>query len=140
MSFPDCYEAIPANQRPQTLEELPSTIPVALPSGGVLVDGATLEGGGQVVRISMALACLTGRGVLLTNIRAANAAPGLRRQHITSLKLLQDICGARLGGARVGSVSVAMQPSYCVAGQYVSDTGTAGSCTLVAQVCCCRCM
>lgn len=99
-----------------------------------MVDSATLEGGGQVVRVAMALACLTGRGVLLTNIRAANAAPGLRRQHITSLKLLQDMCGARMGGARVGSVSIAMQPSHCVAGQYASDTGTAGSCTLVAQV------
>lgn len=127
-------EANAAPQRPPTVEQLPSTIPVALPSGGVLVDGATLEGGGQVVRIAMALACLTGRGVLLTNIRAANAAPGLRRQHITSLQLLAEICGARLGGACVGSLSFAMQPSYCVAGQYVSDTGTAGSCTLVAQV------
>lgn len=122
------------NQRPDIIEELPTTIPVALPLNGVVVDGNILEGGGQVVRIALTLAAVTGRGVLLSNIRASNAVPGLRRQHIATLQLLRETCGAQLGGAKVGSVAVAMQPLYCQAGQYVSDTATAGSCTLVAQV------
>ncbi len=122
------------HQRPDTVDELPSTIPMALPTNGVVVDGNIMEGGGQVVRIALTLAAITGRGVLLSNIRASNAVPGLRRQHIATLQLLRETCGAQLGGAKVGSVAMAMQPSYCRAGQYVSDTATAGSCTLVAQV------
>ena len=41
------------------------------------IDGAYGEGGGQLLRTSVALAAITGRPVHLRNIRARRAKPGL---------------------------------------------------------------
>jgi len=43
----------------------------------VFVDGSMGEGGGQILRTSLALACITGRNLHIENIRAARRKPGL---------------------------------------------------------------
>ena len=48
------------------------------------VDGATLEGGGQLLRVAVALGVGLGRDVRVKNIRAARSKPGLRPQHVAS--------------------------------------------------------
>ena len=46
------------------------------------VDGSVMEGGGQVLRISTALASLLRRPVHVTKIRAGRSKPGLGNQHL----------------------------------------------------------
>ena len=47
----------------------------------VFIDGSVGEGGGQVLRTSLALSCVTGSGLHIENIRAARRNPGLAKQH-----------------------------------------------------------
>lgn len=53
----------------------------------VQIDGAMLEGGGQLFRMSMALAYLLKKPVNIKNIRAkrGNKAGGLGHQHLTGV-------------------------------------------------------
>ena len=52
----------------------------------LVIDGAALEGGGQIVRASVALSALTGTPVRLQHIRTGREKPGLRPQHITAVR------------------------------------------------------
>ncbi|MER3457806.1 MAG: RNA 3'-phosphate cyclase, partial [Chloroflexota bacterium] len=47
----------------------------------VTIDGSYGEGGGQILRTSLALAALTGRPLRMENIRAGRKNPGLAAQH-----------------------------------------------------------
>ncbi|HEX5578331.1 MAG TPA: RNA 3'-terminal phosphate cyclase, partial [Candidatus Limnocylindria bacterium] len=48
------------------------------------IDGSEGEGGGQVLRTSLALSMVTGTPVRIDRIRARRARPGLMRQHLTA--------------------------------------------------------
>ena len=50
----------------------------------VQIDGAAGEGGGQILRTSLALSLVTGQPFRIVNIRAGRAKPGLLRQHLTA--------------------------------------------------------
>ncbi len=96
------------------------------------IDGAEGEGGGQVVRTSLALSVATGRPVRVRNVRARRGRPGLLRQHLTALEAAAEVSGARVEGASLGSRCVALYPSGRVAhGSYRFSVGTAGSAPLV---------
>ena len=47
------------------------------------LDGSQGEGGGQVLRSSLALSMVTDTPFRITNIRARRKKPGLMRQHLT---------------------------------------------------------
>jgi hypothetical protein len=49
------------------------------------IDGSQGEGGGQIIRSSLALAAVTGRAIKLTKIRAGRKKSGLMRQHLTAV-------------------------------------------------------
>jgi RNA 3'-terminal phosphate cyclase (ATP) len=92
-----------------------------------------LEGGGQILRITAAMSAICSRPVRVVNIRANRSKPGLRPQHLAGLRLVADICGGELEGAKVGSCEITMKPRRIRIGSFQADPGTAGSCCLLAQ-------
>ncbi len=102
--------------------------------GSILViDGSQGEGGGQVLRTSLALSMVTGRPFRIEGIRAGRANSGLLRQHLTGVRAAAEICGATVQGAELGSKQLTFEPSEVRAGDYQFSIGTAGSTTLVLQ-------
>lgn len=97
------------------------------------LDGSMGEGGGQVLRTSLALSMLTGTPVRLRNIRARRSRPGLMRQHLTAVHAASRVSGARVEGAEVGSREISFAPGPVQTGDYSFDIGTAGSATLILQ-------
>lgn len=91
------------------------------------------EGGGQVLRTSLALSAVTGKAFRVTHIRANRNQPGLRNQHCTAVMAAARVCGAVVEGAQVGSRALVFRPGMISGGAYEFDVGTAGSTTLVAQ-------
>jgi RNA 3'-terminal phosphate cyclase (ATP) len=76
----------------------------------VVIDGSRGEGGGQIVRSSLALSILTGKPVRIANMRARRDKAGLRNQHLTAVKAAAEICGAELEGASLGSSNLEFRP------------------------------
>jgi RNA 3'-terminal phosphate cyclase (ATP) len=97
------------------------------------IDGSEGEGGGQVLRTSLALAMVTGTPVRIEKIRARRAKPGLMRQHLTAVLAAAKVSQARVEGAEVGSTSLTFTPGPVSPGEYRFSVGTAGSVTLVLQ-------
>jgi len=99
----------------------------------VTIDGSMGEGGGQILRYSLALSALLLRPVRIMNIRAKRSNPGLRPQHLTAVKALADITMAEVVGASVGSQTLTFKPKRRLGGSYRFNIGTAGSISLVIQ-------
>ncbi len=97
------------------------------------IDGSTGEGGGQILRTSLALAMCTGRPLAMHHIRAKRRKPGLMRQHLTCVQAAESICGAKVDGAEPGSQVLHFEPGAVRSGDYNFNIGSAGSCTLVLQ-------
>ncbi|UCC22935.1 MAG: RNA 3'-terminal phosphate cyclase [Planctomycetota bacterium] len=99
----------------------------------VFIDGSTGEGGGQILRTSLALSCITGRDLHIENIRAARRNPGLAKQHLSCVKAACEICSGRAKGATRGSMVLDFEPGRVESGNFDFDIGSAGSATLVIQ-------
>lgn len=97
------------------------------------IDGSQGEGGGQILRSSLALSMATGKAFRISNIRAGRDRPGLKRQHLTCVRAAQTICSAEVTGDAVGSMDVTFVPSAVAPGAYHFPIGTAGSTTMVLQ-------
>jgi len=99
------------------------------------IDGSYGEGGGQILRMAVALSALTGKEVRVKNIRAKRPNPGLKRQHITAIEAVRKICNGEAEGLEEGSLSITFRPGKIEGGEHVLSIGTAGSITLVLQAC-----
>jgi len=99
----------------------------------VRIDGSYGEGGGQVLRTSLALSAITGRPVTIEGIRAGRPRPGLAAQHLAAVRAAAEVSGARVEGARKGSTALSFEPAGVRPGRYRLDIGTAGAATLVLQ-------
>jgi RNA 3'-terminal phosphate cyclase (ATP) len=99
----------------------------------ITIDGSQGEGGGQILRSSLALSMLSGQPFRIEKIRANRDKPGLMRQHLTAVNAAAAICGAQLDGAAIGSRQLTFLPGPVKAGDYTFATGSAGSTTLVLQ-------
>ncbi|XP_077298765.1 RNA 3'-terminal phosphate cyclase [Arctopsyche grandis] len=98
------------------------------------IDGSVLEGGGQILRMSVTLSALCGIAIKILKIRAGRSKPGLAAQHLKGLQLVRDMSGGRLRGAEIGSTEVEFVPGNIKGGEYYADTQTAGSISLLLQV------
>eukprot|EP01083_Nonionella_stella_P294153 1000203_1 len=99
------------------------------------LDGSILEGGGQVIRNSIALAALLNQPITIENVRAGRDTPGLRPQHLTGIQLVNTISAGDLDNDHVGSRSLSFTPGpWAYLTQYAASTNTAGSICLLVQV------
>jgi RNA 3'-terminal phosphate cyclase (ATP) len=97
------------------------------------IDGSVGEGGGQVLRVCLALSALTGESVGIKNIRINRATPGLRRQHVTAIRAAAEVASATVSGVTIGSSDITFSPSRRRGGTFCFDTKTAGSTMLILQ-------
>ena len=97
------------------------------------IDGSQGEGGGQVLRSSLAMSLVTGRPFVIENIRAGRNKPGLMRQHLTAVNAAVEVSHAVVEGAQIGSPRLCFRPGSVTSGGYRFSVGTAGSATLVLQ-------
>jgi RNA 3'-terminal phosphate cyclase (ATP) len=99
----------------------------------ITIDGSTGEGGGQILRTSLALSLVTGRPFRIEHLRARRKKPGLLRQHLTAVQAAAQVSRALVSGAGLGSQELSFAPSKVRGGEYRMAVGTAGSATLVFQ-------
>ncbi len=99
----------------------------------VEIDGSFAEGGGSLLRHSLALSILTGKGFVIDNIRVNRPVKGLSRQHLVSLNAAVRFSNALVEGHFLGSTRVKFVPSGVVNRGLEVDIGTAGSVTLLLQ-------
>ena len=97
------------------------------------VDGAHGEGGGQLLRMAVALSALTDTPVRVVRIRAGRPTPGLAAQHVTAIDAVAKLCGGEVVGLAAGSSTIEFRPGALVPGRFSLDVGTAGSVTLILQ-------
>jgi RNA 3'-terminal phosphate cyclase (ATP) len=109
----------------------PADAPPPMPP--LMIDGSQGEGGGQILRSSLALSLATGRPFRIERIRAGRDKPGLRRQHLTAVEAAAAVGRAAIEGAALGSMALAFTPGAAAGGDYRFAIGTAGSTSLVLQ-------
>src|SRR3990172_949427 len=103
-------------------------------SAVLTIDGSYGEGGGQIVRTALALSAILDRPVELVNIRAGRKNPGLRPQHLASVRALARMTGAQVRGAELGSTALHFIPGLISGGSHRVEIGTAGAASLVFQM------
>jgi len=97
------------------------------------LDGSVGEGGGQILRVAIALSAVLLKPVRIYNVRAKRSPPGLRPQHLTAVKAVAWLADAEVKGLSVGSSEVIFFPRRLKGGKMTFDAGTAGSTTLILQ-------
>ncbi len=99
------------------------------------IDGSHGEGGGQVLRMTVALSAVTGTPVHVSNIRAGRSNPGLRPQHLAAIEAVRRLCRGTVDGMEEHATEITFRPGELAGGSHRVDIGTAGSVTLAMQAC-----
>jgi RNA 3'-terminal phosphate cyclase (ATP) len=97
------------------------------------IDGSAGEGGGQILRTSLALSLVTTTPIRIDRIRARRKRPGLLAQHLVAVRAAAAVGGAEASGAEPGSATLTFVPGALRPGSYRFAIGSAGSATLVLQ-------
>ncbi len=97
------------------------------------IDGSMMEGGGQVLRMATSYSAVLGEPIRVYNIRANRSQPGLKPQHLTTLRAAARISNAETRGDSIGSSEIVFKPGRIRGGDYSFDIGTAGSVSLMLQ-------
>ncbi|KAJ0409078.1 hypothetical protein P43SY_002212 [Pythium insidiosum] len=127
--------APPSKPEPKAQQPPPPTIPLPADGSAIVLDGGGGEGGGQVIRVAMALAGVLRRTIHVHSIRAGRKVPGLRNQHVRTVELAQRLTGARLDGVALGSSHVVFDGSQAAlqGGKHDAVSETGGSVALMIQ-------
>jgi RNA 3'-terminal phosphate cyclase (ATP) len=99
----------------------------------ITIDGSEGEGGGQILRTSLALSLVTDQPFRMDRIRAKRQKPGLLKQHLTAVEAAKTVGCAEVTGASLGSQTLEFKPGLVTPGNCRFAVGTAGSATLVLQ-------
>ena len=97
------------------------------------IDSSRGEGGGQMVRTSVALSAITGKETKLTRIRENRPTNGLSKQHTTAIKAVAEMSGSTVQGNTMGSSELIFTPGTDEVSDIKMDIGSAGSISLVLQ-------
>ncbi len=97
------------------------------------IDSSRGEGGGQMVRTSVALSAITGMPTRLTRIRENRPTNGLSKQHNTAINAVAMMTGSIVEGNTVGSSELIFAPGNEEHPFLKLDIGSAGSISLVLQ-------
>jgi len=97
------------------------------------VDGSIMEGGGQLLRVSVALSAVTRTPIKVIHIRAKRQNPGLRAQHLNAVEAVARLVNAKTEGLNLGSREITFIPGPIEARNLEVDVGTAGSTSLILQ-------
>lgn len=97
------------------------------------IQGDMLEGGGQVLRLSVAISAIVKTPVKIVNVRAKRLPPGLRAQHLNAVRAIGLLTRAKTEGLNIGSNQLSFEPGSTGGGSFRVDVGTAGSTSLVLQ-------
>jgi len=106
------------------------------------LDGTTLEGGGQLLRVALGLSSLTKKPINITKIRGKRSGGGgLKAQHLTCVQWLGQASNANINGADIKSKEITFIPSKTVersnsiltVGDVRIKQSTPGSVNLVLQ-------
>ena len=95
------------------------------------IDGSFGEGGGQILRTALTLSSILKKPVKIKNIRAKRNNPGLRSQHVATVRILADMCGAKVENLNIGASWITFKPEERSESSLRFDIGTAGSITLI---------
>ncbi len=91
------------------------------------IDGSQKSGSGTILRLSLALSGIIGEPLHIYNIRYGRGQPGLRPQHLESVKTAAKLCNAAMEGAKLGSQELWFKPDGITSGEVKAEIGTAGS-------------
>jgi RNA 3''-phosphate cyclase len=97
------------------------------------IDSSKNEGGGQMVRTSVALAAVTDQELKLTRIRESRPTNGLSKQHCTAVNAVAEMTGSSVDGNYTGSRELVFKPGNIQNNDVIVDIGAAGSISLMLQ-------
>ncbi|MCW4044041.1 MAG: RNA 3'-terminal phosphate cyclase [Candidatus Bathyarchaeota archaeon] len=91
------------------------------------MDGSQKSGSGTILRLSVALAAVTGQPLHIRNIRQNRPQPGLKTQHLEAVLTAAKLCNAETKGAVLKSRELWFKPREIQNGNFEAEIGTAGS-------------
>jgi RNA 3'-terminal phosphate cyclase (ATP) len=91
------------------------------------IDGSQKSGSGTILRLSVALAAVTGQPLHICNIRQSRSQPGLKPQHREAVLTAARLCNAEVKGTSLGSRELWFKPHEIKGGKIEAEIGTAGS-------------
>ena len=101
------------------------------------IDGSYGEGGGQILRTSLALSAILRQPLQVDRIRSGRKKPGLMPQHLTGVQAIARISGGVVEGAELHSEKIVFHPGEIQAGEYEFDVArvkaSAGSTGMIFQ-------
>ena len=103
------------------------------------IDGSILEGGGQILRISISMSYLLGIPIKIRNIRSKRDNPGLQRQHLTCTQFVTSIYNSKdISGLQLNSKEINLVPTELIIKQENNEEikcilNSAGSIGLMIQ-------
>lgn len=97
------------------------------------IDGSKGEGGGAILRVATSLSAVTEKPVKIFNIRKGRKQPGLKTQHLESIRTLAKICDAKINGDYLVSKEIEFIPGKIKSQKIEAEIRTAGSPGLLFQ-------